>query len=330
MPEALLQRLWYGGAGPAWLLLPLLLPLALIFSLLAALRRGLFRLRLIKSERLPVPVIVVGNINVGGSGKTPLVLWLVQLLREQGYQPGIVSRGYGGSLERPSLVTVESDPRVVGDEALLLARRAGVAVAVGADRPQAARLLLGQGVDVIISDDGLQHYRLARDIEIALIDGERRLGNRLPLPAGPLREPPRRLQQVDFVVCNGGEAGEGEVLMGLNPEGFENLQTGERRDPFDFIGRTVHAVAGIGNPGRFFDTLRALAIEPIEHPYPDHHPYAEGELRFDDRLHLIMTEKDGVKWQPFAGEQDWQLSVAAELPDGFVEHLLDRLKTIKR
>lgn len=314
---------WYRGSP--WLLL--LWPLSLLFCLLVMLRRLLFRIGVLHSERLAVPVIVVGNITVGGSGKTPLVLWLAEFLRRHGYRPGLISRGYGGKAASwPQAVAADSDPREVGDEALLLARRSGCPMAVGPDRVAAARLLLEHyAVDLIISDDGMQHYRLGRDIEIAVLDGERRLANRLCLPAGPLREPPGRIRSVDFVVSNG-SAGEGEWPMQLVAADALPLLAGPPRPPSDFASGPVHAVAGIGNPARFFATLRALGLEPIEHPFPDHHPFGKGELDFNDTAPVLMTEKDAVKYLDYAGRRHWYLPVTARLPDEFGNSLLAALE----
>jgi tetraacyldisaccharide 4'-kinase len=291
------------------------------------LRRLLYRIGVLHSERLAVPVIVVGNITVGGSGKTPLVLWLAEFLRRHGYRPGLISRGYGGKAGCwPQAVDAGSEPRVVGDEALLLARRSGCPMAVGPDRVAAASQLIAEhDVDIIISDDGMQHYRLGRDIEIAVLDGERRLGNGLCLPAGPLREPPGRLKSVDFVVTNG-SARAGEWSMQLVAADALPLLAGEGRPAPDFASGPVHAVAGIGNPGRFFATLHALGLETIEHPFPDHHPFGKGELDFNDTAPVLMTEKDAVKYLDYAGKRHWYLPVTARLPGEFGKALLAALE----
>ena len=310
---------WYRKSLWLWLLWPL----SLVFCLLVVLRGVFYRTGLLRSERLPVPVIIVGNITVGGSGKTPLVLWLADFLKKNGYRPGLISRGYGGDAASwPQAVSTDADPRVVGDEALLLARRSGCPMVVGPDRVAAARKLLAEHqVDVIISDDGMQHYRLGRDIEIAVLDGERRLGNGLCLPAGPLREPAMRLESVDFVVANGA-ARKGEWPMQLEPGEALPLKGAEGKSLSSFAGTKLHAIAGIGNPSRFFDSLRAHGIEPKEHPFPDHHPYGQGELDFDDETPVLMTEKDAVKYLDYAGERHWYLPVHAHLPDEFGKRLL--------
>ncbi len=316
---------WYRKSPWLWLLWPL----SILFCLLVILRRWLYRLGVLQSERLAVPIIVVGNITVGGSGKTPLVLWLAEFLRQRGYRPGLISRGYGGkALHWPQTVSADSDARQVGDEALLLARRSGCPMVVGPDRAAAARQLLAEhDVNIILSDDGLQHYRLMRDIEIAVLDGERRLANGLCLPAGPLREPKARLASVDFVVANG-QAREGEWAMQLQV-GEAILLTGGKTKPVSsFSDGPVHAVAGIGNPARFFDTLRALGVTPIEHAFPDHHPYCQGELDFNDANLVLMTEKDAVKYFNYAGNRHWYMPVTARLSDEFGKHLLAALEKV--
>lgn len=320
-----LDYYWYRKSP--WLLL--LWPLSLLFCLLAMLRRQLYLGGLFKSYSLPVPVIVAGNITVGGSGKTPLVLWLANYLKQQGYRPGLISRGYGGQAgEWPQPVTAQSDASQVGDEALLLVRRSGCPMVVGPDRVAAARRLLAEHeVDVIIADDGMQHYRLQRDIEIAVLDGERRLGNGLCLPAGPLREPISRLGRVDFIVTNG-EAKNGEWSMSLQGNEAIALRNGEHRPLGDFDASTLHAVAGIGHPERFFNALRSYGLGIIAHQYPDHHPYSEAELDFADGKPVLMTEKDAVKYFHYAGEQHWYVPVTASLPDGFGTRLIAALEKV--
>jgi len=319
-----IDHYWYQGSRWLWLLWPL----SALFCLLVSLRHALFRIGLKQSISLPVPVIIIGNITVGGSGKTPLVLWLAELLRKQGYRPGLISRGYGGQAEQwPQWVDSNAEARVVGDEALLLARRSGCPMAVGPDRVAAARLLLERGeVDVILSDDGMQHYRLARDIEIAVLDGERRLGNGLCLPAGPLREPAARLKSVDFVVCNGSVRTEAWSMQ-LVPGEAQPLLQGPSKPLGEFAASRVHAVAGIGNPERFFTTLRQAGLSIEEHPFADHHPYVEGELDFPGEAPVLMTEKDAVKYFNYAKERHWYLPVTARLPDEFAKRLLAALES---
>lgn len=306
----------------------LLWPLAQLFRLVAASRRIAFRSGLLKSYRAPVPVLVVGNITVGGSGKTPLVIWLVNHLRSQGWRPAIVARGYGGNAKHwPQQVRADSDPLMVGDEAVLMAQQAACPVCVAPDRPEAVRQLLRHTeCDIVVSDDGLQHYALQRDIEIAVIDGERRFGNALPLPAGPLREPLKRLQSVDLVITNGIPAA-GECQMTLEEPsvyalhenalrvdaGGQSLQT--------FAGQRVHAIAGIGHPQRFFDMLRAHQLEVVEHAFADHYRFGPADLEFAERLPLLMTEKDAVKCRRFTLADAWVVRVEANPEQTFVDGL---------
>jgi tetraacyldisaccharide 4'-kinase len=303
-------------------------------------RRAAYARGWLRARRLERPVLVVGNITVGGSGKTPLVIWLAAQLRAAGWTPGIVLRGYGGAAgSRRAAVRVEadSDPRLVGDEALLLRQRTGVPVAVGRERVRAGRLLLGEGVDLIISDDGLQHLALARDVEIAVIDANYGLGNGYLLPAGPLREPRTRLAQVDALVINGQSAYWGEALRDLAALGpFTMRLTGEWLWPLagaggraalaGFAGRRVHALAGIGHPQRFFALLREAGLELIEHPFPDHHRYRGRELEFGDELPVLMTEKDAVKCRVFGAANRWYLPVAATFEDSEAAALLAGLQ----
>lgn len=255
---------WYRGS--IWMYL--LWPLAGLFCLLAGVRRMAYQRGWLKVWQPPVPLIVVGNITVGGSGKTPLVLWLAEYLRGQGYRPGLVSRGYGGrATSWPQHVTADADPLVVGDEAVLLARRSACPMVVGPDRVAAVQCLLSEyNVDIVIADDGMQHYRLGRTLEIAVLDGERRLGNGWCLPAGPLRERAERLDAVDLIVVNG-QGREGEWSMTLESSALQPLAQGEGMPLSALMGETVHAVAGIGHPQRFFDSLRRAGLQPWEHPF---------------------------------------------------------------
>lgn len=317
-----LVRRWYDGSSRPWLLRPL----TWLYRSVVAVRAWLYRRGWLASERLPVPVLVVGNITLGGTGKTPLVIALVEHLRRQGWHPGVVSRGYGGSQETPALLPDEPDPTRFGDEPCLVRLRTGVPVAVGRDRPAAARKLLEAGCNVIIADDGLQHYRLQRDVEICVIDGERRLGNGLMLPCGPLREPPSRLRRVDFRVCNGGEANAGEVPMRLTGDRARHLRDSEREQSLHaFADRPVHAIAGIGHPARFFDSLRGQGLQVIEHPFPDHHAFVPDDLDFGDDLPVLMTEKDAVKCAGFAHDRCWSVPTSAVLPDTFLHQLAEHL-----
>jgi len=318
-----LQNRWYGDRAPSWWTRPL----AQAYGGVAAARRWMYDKGWLRSARLPVPVIVVGNIVAGGAGKTPLTIALVEALRARGFRPGVVSRGYGGSARASMLLDARPDPVVAGDEPALIRMRTSAPVAIGAKRPEAARLLLPEGVDVIVADDGLQHYALARDIEVCVIDGARRFGNGRLLPAGPLREPESRLRAVDFVVCNGGAARDGEVQMRLGLSNAVALaDPATVRSLATFSGQRVHAIAGIGNPGRFFESLRANGVDVIEHPFPDHHRYMAAELESVDKLPVLMTEKDAVKCHAFAKDDWWSVPVTAELPATFFDAVAARLK----
>lgn len=315
-----LQAGWYGkGRVPWWCY-----PLAGLYGVVTALRRGLYRLGWIRAVRLPCPVIVVGNLTAGGTGKTPLTLALIDALRERGYRPGVVSRGYGGTQREPMLLGDAPNPVEVGDEPALICTT-GIPVAIGRDRPAAARLLLDAGCNVLIADDGLQHYRLARDIEICVIDGERRFGNGQLLPRGPLREPLSRLNDVDFRVCHGGDAQANEIPMRLHGGTVRALQDGQEQAIADFSGRRVHAVAGIGNPQRFFASLISQGIDVIPHPFADHHAFLPVDLAFHDDHPVLMTDKDAVKCRAFAQPHWYSVPVKAQLPAAFYDALCARL-----
>lgn len=313
-----LEARWYGGA-PVPFVLQLL---SRVYGYVASRRRTRQQSR---AERLPVPVIVVGNIVAGGSGKTPVVVALVDALRGAGYSPGVVSRGYGGRTHGPHAVAIDDDPAVCGDEPLLIRRRTGAPVTVGRDRVEAGRYLIERHpVDVVVSDDGLQHYRLHRDIEIAIVDGRRRLGNGRLLPAGPLREPASRLSQVDQVLVNGPRDAD-EPGFDLALADACALVDGRCHVLGDFAGAPVHAVAGIGDPSRFFAALRAAGIDVIEHPFPDHHAYVPDDLDFAGAMPVLMTEKDAVKCMRFARASWFAVPASAELPPGTVAAVLTRL-----
>ena len=316
-----LDSAWYGGGLIPWWSRPL----AALYGSITGLRRWLFRHGWLRAQRLAVPVIVVGNLSVGGTGKTPLTIALAAELRRRGYTPGVVSRGYGGTQREPLLLGADPDPAQVGDEPCLI-HASGTPVAIGRDRPAAARLLLGAGCDVVVADDGLQHYRLARDAEICVVDGTRRFGNQRLLPAGPLREPLRRLREVDFCVSNGGTPAAGEFPMVLRGDLAINLRDARERPLDDFAVRRVHAVAGIGHPQRFFDSLRQAGLQPIEHRFADHHQFVAGDLAFTPALPLLMTDKDAIKCRHFAQADWWRVPVGAYLPEEFFAQLLQRLK----
>jgi len=321
--ERLLQN-WYRAdwQPPLALRLP-----AHLFRRLAALRRQAYARGWLRVYRAPLPVIVVGNITVGGSGKTPLVIWLVETLRQAGLRAGVVSRGYGGRARQwPQAVEPHSDPVLVGDEPVLIAHRTACPVMVAPDRGAAIRALLAHHeLDVIVADDGLQHYAMARDLEIAVIDGQHRLGNGWCLPAGPLREPAARLATVDWVVNNGGPAETGEYLMRLEMAQAINLRSGRQRPLRDF--GPVHAVAGIGHPQRFFAQLHQQGLRLTPHPFADHHRYTAQELALDGEV--LMTEKDAVKCRHFAHERLWYVPVQARLEPEFKTTLLARLDALR-
>jgi len=309
----------------------LLLPVAALFALITTLRQFAFQSGILAVDHMDVPVIIVGNITAGGTGKTPLVLWLAQFLQENDWHPGIVSRGYGSTRADPRAVPISGTPSEYGDEPCLLAQRAGCPVWVGVNRAAVARALRAAHpeVDIIISDDGLQHYGLARDLEIAVIDGTRGLGNGWPLPAGPLREPESRLATVDAVVVNGGDATARHpqaVSMHLEGDEFRNLRNPQQVvRAAHFANQRVHAIAGIGNPQRFFEHLQDLGINSAMHAYPDHHVYAEHEVVFGDADPVVMTEKDAVKCTAFATGRHWALVVNANIEDRLGELVIARL-----
>jgi len=319
------QASWYSAAQPAWWLRAL----AALYGLISGLRRWLYAHGVLPRVRLPVPVIVVGNITAGGAGKTPLVIALVEALRARGRKPAVISRGYSGSGKQARIVDSNSRAADVGDEACLIFQATQAPIAVGRDRPAAGQLMLNAtAVDVLIADDGLQHYRLHRDLEICVIDGARRFGNRRLLPAGPLREPLARLDRVALRVCNGGDAKDGEVPMRLHGDEAVNLADANQRRPLrEFFGQRVHAVAGIGNPERFFAQLRGAGLNVVAHAFPDHHAFVAGDFDFDDSAPLLMTAKDAVKGATFARAHWWSVPVRADLPQTFFDDVVARLRT---
>ena len=312
-----LVNAWYQG-HPA---LFLLRPLEWLYRAVVQRKRQRFLAGRSPSYRAPVPVIVVGNITVGGTGKTPLILYLIDHCRARGLRVGVVSRGYGA--QPPSVpwrVTAEQSADEAGDEPLLLVQRSGVALMIDPDRARAVQALLSaEPLDLILCDDGLQHYRLARDLELVLIDAVRGLGNGRCLPAGPLREPQARLQSVDAVLFNGASADSAEGFgFTLQPTALVNVASGERQSLDVFApGQAVHAVAGIGNPQRFFRTLEALNWRPIAHAFADHATYSAASLEFSPSLPLLMTEKDAVKCRAFAQPDWWYLAVDARPSPAF-------------
>lgn len=332
--ESTLTRAWL-RRGPLALGL---LPLALLFRLLAAVRVLLYRLGIQKSERLPVPVIVVGNIFIGGTGKTPLTIWLAESLRGAGMRPGVISRGHGGAESTPREVTPQSDAREVGDEPLLIAARAGCPVVVGRKRAEAGRALLAAHpeVDVLITDDGLQHYALGRDVEIVLFDG-RGVGNGWLLPAGPLREPPSRRR--DFTVVNAPEI-TAQLARSVGGQPFRMQLAGDFAEPLNrpeaclplarLKGRRIVAAAGIGNPGRFFAMLRAAGLEFRELPLPDHHDFLDRPFDGVDADVILITEKDAVKCRQLDNLKDdprlWVVPVTARIDPALAEQIVEKCR----
>jgi tetraacyldisaccharide 4'-kinase len=319
-------KFWYRRGLLAWLLWPL----SLLFRVGVLVRRILYGLRLLSSVHPGVPVIVVGNLTVGGSGKTPLVIWIAEFLRGEGWSPGIVSRGYGAAISEPRAATVASTASEVGDEPVLLSRRSGCPVWVGPDRVQVAARLraVHKDVDVLVLDDGLQHYRLRRDLEIAVVDS-RGLGNGFLLPAGPLREPKGRLRGVDAVVSHGSTfPGYAMQLEGHQVHRMTDAR--ERRVLESFAGQKVHAVAGIGDPNRFFLHLARAGVKVLPHPFPDHHPFAPRDLEFGDELPVMLTEKDAVKLRSAARPHWWVLPVSARLDPAFGDWLAGKLDEWRR
>ena len=321
------HKVWYEGALSGLVLLPL----SWFYALLLLIRSLLYRYGVFKTFKAPAPVIVVGNVTAGGTGKTPTVLWLVEQLRARGFNPGIVSRGYGGSRSGTSMrVDADSDPAVVGDEPVLLAKRGQCPVAVDADRVRAATMLVDDGVDVVIADDGLQHRRLQRDYEICVVDGTRGLGNRRLLPAGPLRESYRRLDHVDRVLINGGVRDTAAYRFELVASDAHRLNGSLVRPLQGFRDKTVHAVAAIGNPSRFFDTLREQGIQVIEHGLPDHQALSKSDLNFGDDFDVFMTEKDAVKLGRNLGDKYWYVPVEFTMDPlratALMDHVVVRLQ----
>ena len=321
-----IEALWY-SRHPLTLLL---LPFSWLYRLALACRRLMFATGIFPVHRLDAPVIVVGNLTVGGTGKTPLIIWLARHLQSLAYNPGIISRGHAGAVvKQVRRVEPDSDPDQVGDEPVLLAQQTGCPVAVARDRAEAAQALLQQAdCDILLSDDGLQHTSMARDIEIVVIDGLRRFGNGRCLPAGPLREPVDRVDTVDLVVANGIASGD-EFLMEYDSLPARSLDGRQERDLDSFRGQTVHAVAAIGNPGRFFAMLWQKGITIKEHPFPDHYGFQRSDLEFGESAAVLMTEKDAVKCRRFALENAWYVPVDVKMPELFERELKLLLENVR-
>lgn len=325
----MIARIW-SGESPLW---RLLLPLSWLYGLVSGIIRLCYQLGLKKAWRAPCPVVVVGNLTAGGNGKTPVVIWLVEQLQRQGIRVGVVSRGYGGKAESyPLLLDANSTTAQAGDEPVLIFQRTGAPVAVSPVRVDAVKsLLAAHDLQLIVTDDGLQHYRLARDKEIVVIDGVRRFGNGWWLPAGPMRERASRLSSVDARIVNGGEAQAGEIPMTLRPGEAVNLLTHERRQVSDL--QNVVAMAGIGHPPRFFATLNECGLQPVRTvALADHKALTEADVQalVEPGQQLIMTEKDAVKCRRFAQENWWYLPVDAVLSGDRAQTLLQDLITLAR
>ncbi len=319
-----LTKAWY--QPKLTLLTTLLLPFSALFAVIVGLRRYAYQRGWLPSTRLNVPVVVIGNLTVGGTGKTPTVIALALFLKSQGLRVGIISRGFGGAKRKlPLFVDANTNPADAGDEAVLMAKRTDCPVVVFADRVAAARFLLETSpCDVILSDDGLQHYRLQPDITIALIDAKRQLGNRFLLPAGPLRELPSRLAQVDFVLTTGRDNAD----IRFQPEAWCSVTGNQTQALTAFSGREAHVMAGIGHPQHFFESVARLGVHGILHPFQDHQFYTQTLLNFTPRLPILMTEKDAVKCAQFSMPDQWYLSQVAILPHFFKQAILHQLKGV--
>ncbi|MBS0359636.1 MAG: tetraacyldisaccharide 4'-kinase [Proteobacteria bacterium] len=324
-------KIWYQESS--WM--KIFSPFSWVFLNIVKTRRFLYRKGLKSVTRLPVPVIVVGNITVGGVGKTPVVIQLAEWFKQNGLKPGLISRGYGGHAKQyPVIVHSDSDSTVVGDEALLLMRRTQCPMVVAPDRVAAAKLLLEKyDIDIILSDDGLQHYALARDIEIVVVDATRGYGNGLCLPVGPLREPISRMNEVDFVIFNGVNKVLGSekfrerfYSMTIKPLQFINVLDSKLTQGKEYFqGKSLHAVAAIGNPQRFFRTLRDMGLEFTELEFPDHYHFMASDLEFSDNSLILMTEKDAMKCRGIANVNSWYLSVSAVIDGEFEKRVLEKL-----
>ena len=307
----------------------LLLPFSWIFTFLTNRRRRKYLKNQISSFKTDTPVVVVGNINIGGTGKTPLVKYIASKLRERGLKVGIVSRGYGGNFSGTLRVDDNTEYKKSGDEAQMLANLDDP-LYLDKNRPRAIQNLINENdCDVILSDDGLQHYKMHRDIEIIVIDGFRRLGNGLTFPAGPLRESSKRLKTVNYIINNGGPTEDGEILMNLQPSKFVHLNTGKSYEIDKWpMHNQIHAVAGLGNPGRFFDTLSQLNFDIERHPFPDHHQFEESDLEFLDHHPIIMTEKDAARCKNFENPRIWYLTVEPKIEESFINDLESRIRSL--
>ena len=308
----------------------LLLPLSAVFLLISFIRKTLYQFNFLKSFKLKIPVIVVGNITSGGTGKTPLIIYLANELKKNGYRPGIISRGYGSKSEGVMEVSQKSDLADVGDEPMLIRKHTHLPVFVSKDRVLAAKALVKKyaKTDVILSDDGIQHYRLRRDLEVLVIDGTRKFGNGYLLPAGPLREFRSKLKTVDAIVCNHKKVIDGSYLMKYTGHLLINLKTNKKIHLNNLSLKNIHAIAGIGNPDRFFDYLKTYNILFSSSVFQDHYKFSKKDFRDMNDKNIIMTEKDAVKCQQFSRNNFWYLPVIAEVDSKFTDVILKKLRYI--
>ncbi|CAH1579632.1 tetraacyldisaccharide 4'-kinase [Vibrio rotiferianus] len=327
----MVEKIWFENHPLKYLLWPLLWPLSLLFGAISKSKRQQYQSGKKRAYKAPVPVVVVGNITAGGNGKTPVVVWLVEQLQQLGFKPGVVSRGYGAKAPHYPLILDDNTPaKHCGDEPKLIYRRTGAPVAVDPVRANAVKALLETGVDIIITDDGLQHYALERDIEFVIVDGNRRFGNESLIPLGPLREGVERLAEVDFIITNGGQAQQGEMPMSLAPSKAINLKTKQQVEVSEL--RDLVAFAGIGHPPRFFNTLNAMNADvKVTKGFADHQDFDPQELQAlaQQGANVIMTEKDAVKCDSYAQDNWWYLPVSAQFESNDAERILNRIKEVK-
>lgn len=318
-----IHRVWYENAISGIILVPI----SGIYFILIKIKEFLYRYNFLSSNKLEVPVIVIGNITAGGTGKTPLVIWLANELKNRGHVPGVISRGYGGSkVNLSTIVDSKSDPGIVGDEPILIATRSKCPVVVDSNRVRASMMLIEKGVDVIISDDGLQHSQLQRDFEICVVDGSLGFGNHRLIPSGPLRELPSRLKKVDQILVNGKntfQSGKSFELLALKANRLNGTLC---KTLTSFKGKTVHAVAGIGNPKRFFELLKTFGIKVIEHSFPDHAVFNAKDLNFDDQLEIFMTEKDAIKIDKNTSDKFWFIPVEVSMKQSTSADLIQNIE----
>ncbi|HCG8599642.1 TPA: tetraacyldisaccharide 4'-kinase [Vibrio parahaemolyticus] len=327
----MVEKIWFENHPLKYLLWPLLWPLSVLFGAISRAKRQQFQTGRKQAYQAPVPVVVVGNITAGGNGKTPVVVWLVEQLQHLGYKPGVVSRGYGAKAPQYPLVLNNDTPtQHCGDEPKLIHRRTGAPVAVDPVRANAVKALVELDVDIIITDDGLQHYALERDVELVIVDGNRRFGNECLIPLGPLREGVERLQEVDFIITNGGLAHQGEISMSLAPSKAINLKTKQQVDVSEL--KALVAFAGIGHPPRFFNTLESMHADvKVTKGFADHQDFDQKELEALalQGANVIMTEKDAVKCSDYAQDNWWYLPVSAQFEPKDAERILNRIKEVK-